>query len=83
MKQEIIDGQNKKNHIRVRMQLNKDSNQTNSKRDQFLAHLKSRYGYNDDKAEDELDRLVKQFNRQDRSSGIPRTRLKYKHPHVE
>jgi hypothetical protein len=87
MTYEIFKGQNKKARVRVHAFLKKDRigypDKANAKRDKFLAHLKNRYGYSNEKAEDELDRLLKQFNRMDRSSGVPRIRSNFKHPLAE
>lgn len=48
----------------------------NSKREQFLAILKDKFGYTNEKAVDELERLLKQFYTTNKSLGIRRSRLK-------
>ena len=60
-----------------------DQNLPNAKRERFLALLKNRYGYTNDNAVDELERLLKQFYRMNRSMGIHRTRVNSKHPPAE
>lgn len=59
-----------------------DPGKTNPKRDQFLALLKYRYGYSNDKAVDELVRLLKQFYRMNRSLGIHGARLNFIRPQI-
>ena len=61
----------------------RDPNQTNAKRDRFLALMKSKYGYTNDKALDELTRLLKQFYTSNRSLGIRHARPGSKLPHFE
>jgi hypothetical protein len=69
---------------RVRELLSKhsvgDPYKPNAKREKFLAMLKSRYGYNNEKAVDELERLLKQFYRTNRSLGIHRPKLNFTQP---
>ena len=55
----------------------------NAKREKFLALLSSRYGYTNEKAVDELERLLKQFHRINKSLGFHRTRMNMKHPHTD
>jgi len=78
MKNEIDPGQSIPTHGRIHELLNKhnveDPSKSNPKRDQFLALLKNRYGYSNDKAVDELERLLKQFYRTNRSLTIHRRR---------
>jgi len=57
-----------------------DPDKPNTKREKFLALLKSRYGYNNEKAVDELERLLKQFYRTNRSLGIHRPRPNFIQP---
>jgi hypothetical protein len=54
-----------------------DPEKNNAKRDRFLALLKKQYGYTNEKAVDELERLLKQFYRTNKSLGIhhPRPNL--------
>jgi hypothetical protein len=54
-----------------------EPDEPNAKRERFLALLKSRYGYTNEKAVDELERLLKQFYRTNRSLGIRRARTNY------
>ena len=76
--EEIADGQSKQTRARVRELLSKhsaeDPDKANAKRERFLAQLKSRYGYTNEKAVDELERLLRQFYRMNRSLGIHRSR---------
>ncbi len=79
MSAETIDKvQIKKHQDKVRELLikhsNLDPNQPNPKRERFLALMKSRYGYTNDKALDELKRLLKQFYKTNRSLGIRHAR---------
>jgi len=55
----------------------------NLKRERFLAVLKNEYGYTNDKAVDELERLLRQFHSTNKSLGIRRSRLKYNQSHTE
>jgi hypothetical protein len=74
MAHEIVKGQSNQTHSKVHELLSKHSlenpDAVNTKRARFLALLKSRYGYNNDKAVDELERLLKQFYRTNRSLNI-------------
>ena len=87
MAYEIDQGQIKRTHSRVHELLSKhsvdDPDKTNPKRDRFLALLKNRYGYSNDKAVDELERLLKQFYRTNRSLTTHRKRPNLKHPILE
>jgi hypothetical protein len=87
MTHEITKGQNKQSGGKVHELLSKysveDPSKTNPKRDRFLTLLKNRYGYTNDKAIDELERLLKQFYRMNRSLGVHRARPVFKHPNVE
>jgi hypothetical protein len=62
---------------------NKKPNQPNAKRERFMALLKSRYGYTNEKAVEELARLLRQFYRTNRSLGIHHGKPNFKHPPVE
>jgi hypothetical protein len=46
------------------------SNKLESKRERLLAYLQSAYGYTNDKAVAELERLLKQFHEMNESLGI-------------
>lgn len=59
-----------------------DPDKANAKRERFLALLRKQYGYTNEKAVDELERLLKQFYRMNRSLGIHGARPNYKHPHL-
>jgi len=84
---EIIKGQSKQTRGRVNGLLDKhsveDPDKTNPKRERFLAMLKIRYGYTNEKAVDELERLLKQFYRMNKSLGIHRTRPNFRHLRAE
>jgi hypothetical protein len=87
MVHEIGKRESKQTLGRVRELLSKhsveDPETANPKRERFLAHLKSRYGYTNVKAVDELERLLKQFYRMNKSLGINRARPILKLPPVE
>jgi hypothetical protein len=88
MTDEVVNNeQSKQPRGKVRELLRKhsdgDPGKPNPQRVRFLAHLKSRYGYTNEKAVDELERLLKQFYRTNRSLGIRRARRNYFHPHVD
>jgi len=51
----------------------------NVKRDRFLTHLKNQYGYANEEAEFELERLLRQFYGINRSYNMNRIRLRLKH----
>jgi hypothetical protein len=74
MAHEIIKGQSNQTRSRVHELLSKHSvenpDKVNAKRERFLALLKSRFGYSNDKAVDELERLLKQFYRTNKSLNI-------------
>ena len=57
-----------------------NTGQPNLKRERFLAMLKKRHGYTNEKAVDELERLLKQFYRVNRSFSSYRIRLNIEHP---
>jgi histidyl-tRNA synthetase len=87
MAHEIVKKQSKQTTGRVRELISKpsveDLDNANPKRERFLAHLKSLYGYTNEKAIDELERLLKQFYKMNRSLGINRARPNIKHPHAD
>jgi len=87
MADEIIKEQSKQSRSKVHELLSKhsieDPDKPNVKREQFLALLKGRHGYTNEKAVDELERLLKQFYRMNRSIGIHHARLNSKHPQAE
>ncbi len=82
-----IIGHVKQTHSTARELLSKhlvrNPEKANTKRIRFLAMLKSRYGYTNDKAVDELDRLLKQFYKTNRSLGVYRTRTHDNHSRIE
>ena len=49
------------------------SDKIKAKRERFFALLKSRYGYTNETAVDEMERILKQFYRMNRSLGLLRT----------
>ena len=59
------------------------SEKIKAKRERFLALLKSRYGYTNDKAVDEMERILKQFYRMNRSLGLLRTHSNKNNPSIE
>ena len=83
----ISKDQSKQPRSKVRELLSKhdsgDPDQPNAKRERFLALLKKRYGFTNEKAVDELERLLKQFYRTNRSLGIHRIQSNFKHPQDE
>jgi hypothetical protein len=83
----ISKGQSKQNQNSVRKLLIKhsgeESDKAEAKRKQFLALLKRRYGYTNEKAVDELERILKQFYRMNRSFAFHRPRPIFKQPPVE
>ncbi len=54
----------------------------NVKRERFLALLKNRYGYTNEKAVDELERLLTQFQRTNKSLNMHRSHSLFRHPHA-
>jgi hypothetical protein len=82
MAYENFKGQRNENRLRVRKMLKKDQTEDlgkpNTRRERFVGLLEKRYGYTNEKAVDEFERLLKQFYRMDRSSGIPRARSNFK-----
>jgi hypothetical protein len=72
--QKIVKGQSDQTQSKVHELLDKhnveDPVKVNAKRERFLALLKSRYGYSNDTAVDELERLLKQFYRSNKSLNI-------------
>jgi hypothetical protein len=87
MQNKIIKVQNKQTRIKVHELLNKysveDPEKTNAKRTQFLAMLKKRYGYTNEKSVDELKRLLKQFYRSNMSLGIHHPRPNIENLYLE
>jgi hypothetical protein len=55
----------------------------NVKRKRFLALLERQYGYTNDKAIDELERLLTQFYRTNKSLEMHRTHPIFRHPRAE
>jgi hypothetical protein len=54
-----------------------DEDKTVVKHDKFLALLKSRYGYSNDKAVVELERLLRQFDTTNESLGVHHGRTNF------
>jgi hypothetical protein len=74
MSHEIIKKQGNQIRPGVRELLSKhseyDPDQINAKRERFLVLLEKKYGYTNEKAVDELERLLRQFYRMNKSLGI-------------
>jgi hypothetical protein len=51
-----------------------------AKHEHFLALLKKQYGYTNEKAVDELERLLKLFYTMNKSLGIHQVQTDFKHP---
>lgn len=87
MTQKLIKKQDKPARGKIRELLIKDNNldpdKVDLKRAQLLALLKNRYGYTNDKAVDELERLLKQFYRTNKNLGIHRIQPNLKNPNTE
>jgi hypothetical protein len=87
MTEEAVKGQSKQTRSKVHELLSKhsveDPNKPNIKRERFLAQLERQYGYTNEKAVDELERLLKQFYRTNRSLGIHHGRSDFRHLHAE
>jgi hypothetical protein len=86
MVSKISTGHSKHSEGRVHELVNKhsieDPNKPNMKRERFLALLKSRYGYTNEGAVDELTRLLKQFYSMNKSVGIHPAHPPIKPPQV-
>jgi hypothetical protein len=87
MELEIAKGQKtpikgKAHVVRIKPTIEKPA-KANVKRERFLAMLKTRYGYTNDKAVDELERLLTQFYRTNRSLDMHRAHPVYSHLHTE
>jgi hypothetical protein len=86
MKDEMAKGQNNQTRRSARellsLQSVEDLEKTKAKREQFLARLKKQYGYTNDKAVDELERLLKMFYTTNRSLRIHRKHTNFKHPNA-
>lgn len=84
MAHEIIRGQNLTTRNKVRESFgiysSVDPDKVNAKRERFLALLSRQYGYTNDKAVDELERILKEFYRVNRLLGFQRSRGKSKRP---
>ncbi len=74
----------KQSRVRVRKvssnQSVEDQDQASNKRARLLALLKGRYGYSNDKAVDDLERLLKQFSKVNKSLATNRIRPGFKRP---
>ena len=81
MTQELIPIPGKRTRTKVRDLLSKhsvdDPDKANAKRERFLFLLKNRYGYTNEKAVSELERLLRQFYKMNKSLGIHRTRPEF------
>lgn len=87
MARELIKGQQKQAGIKVHDLLSnhssEDQGKTNARREEFLALLKKQYGYTNEKAVGELERLLRQFYKMNRSIGVYQSRTYFKHPRAE
>jgi hypothetical protein len=87
MAQEFINRPMKKIRGKVHELLSKHSVENpelvNAKRERFLARLKSQFGYTNDKAVDELERLLKQFYGINKNLSTHRARPNSKPPQAE
>jgi hypothetical protein len=63
-------------------QIVEDADRAITKHEHFLALLKKQYGYTNEKAVDELERLLKLFYTMNKSLGIHQARIEIKHPQV-
>jgi hypothetical protein len=83
----IIKGQSNPARGRVRELVSKysieDPDQVNVKRERFLSMLKVRYGYTNEKAVVELERLLRQFYSMNKSLGLHHNRPFLRHPQAE
>ena len=70
-------------HDLVSTRSSEDPDKINAKRERFLFMLKKQYGYTNDKAVDELERLLKQFYRMNRSIGVYRSLSNYRRLHPD
>ncbi len=59
-----------------------DADRAITKHEHFLALLKKQYGYTNEKAVDELERLLKLFYTMNKSLGIHQARIEIKHPQI-
>jgi hypothetical protein len=86
MSSEIYKGQRNQKRLRVRklwiVNHLEDSGKPNPGRERFVSYLKKRYGYTDDLAVNELERLRAQFYKMYRDSGVPHVRSNFKHSHA-
>jgi len=83
---EIVKEQNTKPRNTGRGLLSKhtieDVDKASAKHEQFLALLKKQYGYTNEKAVDELERLLKLFYTMNKSLGIHQVRTGFDHPPI-
>jgi hypothetical protein len=84
MAHELKKGQQKQAGIKVHELLSNngsdDQGKVNARREEFLALLKKQYGYTNEKAVIELERLLRQFYKMNRSIGIYQSRTYFKRP---
>jgi len=59
-----------------------DTDRAVTKHEHFLALLKKQYGYTNEKAIDELERLLKLFSTMNKSLGIHHVRTNFDHPQI-
>ena len=77
MRRKVIQEKPKQANVKVHDLVNnrssKDPDKINARRERFLAMLKKQYGYTNEKAVDEMERLLKQFYGMNRSIGVYRS----------
>ena len=77
MRRKVIQEKPKQADVKVHDLVNnrssKDPDKINARRERFLFMLKKQYGYTNERAVDELERLLKQFYRTNRSIGVYRS----------
>lgn len=87
MTNELIKGQAKSPRGRVHELLSQHAvgnpEKPNLKREKFLTNLKKRFGYTNEKSVDELERLLRQFYRMNKSLGIHQEQPEVKQPKAE
>jgi|WetSurMetagenome_2_1015567.scaffolds.fasta_scaffold317674_2 hypothetical protein len=66
----------------VSKHLIEDADRAITKHEHFLALLKKQYGYTNEKAVDELERLLKMFSTMNKSLGIHQAHTDFKHPQI-
>jgi hypothetical protein len=60
-----------------------DSGKSNTNHEPFLAYLKSRHGYSNEQAGNEMNRLLNKYHKINRNSGLPHPKTKIVDPPIE